>query len=66
VIVSAEDNLRTLFEIESEIENTQRWLARHVIHQDDLDHEMQILTRRLGFLEKELDERHKYDKFETI
>ncbi len=45
--------MRTLREVEYEIDMVKREMTQHVIHQSDLDQRLAILDRRLAFLEKE-------------
>jgi hypothetical protein len=44
---------RTLREVEYEIENLGRFMAKLLIHQDDLDHQLAISDRRMAALHKE-------------
>lgn len=45
--------MRTLREVDYEIEAVKREMTQHVIHQSDIDERLAILDRRLSYLEKE-------------
>lgn len=54
--------MRTLFEIEADIENVKREMTRAVIQQSDIDERLGIMDRRLSFLMAERDKRLKVSR----
>ena len=53
MIIIREDTLRTLREVENELENTRRTMAQMVLQQSDLDSQLKHLAYRVSALMKE-------------